>query len=46
MRMSGFTKGFAAVVATIVELAMITLAGCVRPFGDLTKSARGLVGKK
>lgn len=46
MRMSGFRKGFAAVIAAVVELGMITMAGCVRPFGDLSKPARSLLGKK
>ncbi len=41
-----FEKSLSAVMAVIVEFAMITLAGCTRPFGDLNKSARGLLGKK
>lgn len=45
MGMSRFTKGFAAVIAAVVEITIITLAGCVRPFGEITKSARSLVGK-
>ena len=44
--MNKFVKGVSAMIAAIVEFTMITLAGCTRPFGDLTKSARGLMGKK
>ena len=43
--MNKLVKGISAALAVIVELTMITLAGCTRPLDDLTKSARGLMGK-
>ncbi len=46
MSANRFVTGLSATIALVVEFTMITLAGCTRTFGDLTKPARELLGKK
>lgn len=46
MSVHKFMKGVTAMITAVGAVAVTTLAGCTRPLGDITKSARELVGKK